>query len=350
MTNRNVIGLRFNQDHGCFTCTMDAGLRIYNVEPLTQKLNFGADVVGSLSQAEMLYRTNLLAIVAGGQTPKFAENTVIIVDDAQKEQQRKIVMELTFSQPVIAVRMRRDRLIVVLRNQLHVFTFPNNPQKLCSFDTRDNPRGLCEVSPSLERQIVAFPGYKCGSLQLLDLSDVSAVESVSSSPVTINAHQGDLACIAINQPGTMVATASNKGTLIRVFDITKKEKPQLLELRRGADPATLYCINFSLDSSYLCTSSDKGTVHIFAIKDQRLNKRSTFKKMGFLGQYVESQWGLTNFTVPVECACICAFGPGNTVYAICVDGTFHKYMFTPEGTCNRQAYDVYLDVGDDMDF
>lgn len=31
--------------------------------------------------------------------------------------------------------------------------------------------------------------------------------------------------------------------------------------------------------------------------------------MGFLGQYVESQWGLANFTVPAECACICAFGP-----------------------------------------
>ena len=35
--------------------------------------------------------------------------------------------------------------------------------------------------------------------------------------------------------------------------------------------------------------------------------------MGFLGQYVESQWGLANFTVPAECACLCAFGPGNSV-------------------------------------
>ena len=35
--------------------------------------------------------------------------------------------------------------------------------------------------------------------------------------------------------------------------------------------------------------------------------------MGFLGQYVESQWGLANFTVPAECACVCAFGPGKSV-------------------------------------
>lgn len=33
-------------------------------------------------------------------------------------------------------------------------------------------------------------------------------------------------------------------------------------------------INFSHDSSFLCASSDKGTVHIFALKDTRLNRRS----------------------------------------------------------------------------
>ena len=35
--------------------------------------------------------------------------------------------------------------------------------------------------------------------------------------------------------------------------------------------------------------------------------------MGFLGQYVESQWGLANFTVPAEQPCICAFGSGSSV-------------------------------------
>jgi WD40 repeat protein len=97
--------------------------------------------------------------------------------------------------------------------------------------------------------------------------------TVSSSPVTIDAHQGELGCIAINQSGTLVATASDKGTLIRVWDTVKKVI--LNELRRGSDPATVYCINFSLDSDFLCCSSDKGTIHIFALKDPHLNKRST---------------------------------------------------------------------------
>ena len=64
------------------------------------------------------------------------------------------------------------------------------------------------------------------------------------------AHQSELAYLSVNYQGTMVATASVKGTLIRVFDT--KTGSQLIELRRGADTAKLYCINFSHDNAYLC--------------------------------------------------------------------------------------------------
>lgn len=47
-----------------------------------------------------------------------------------------------------------------------------------------------------------------------------------------------MACIAVNGSGTMVATASAQGTLVRVWDSLRRHL--LVELRRGADPATLY--------------------------------------------------------------------------------------------------------------
>ncbi|KAG8232241.1 hypothetical protein J437_LFUL011794 [Ladona fulva] len=341
---RGIISLRFNQDQGCFTCCMENGLRIYNVEPLVEKAHYDAEIMGSVVHCEMLYRTNLIAIVAGGSRPKFADNTVLLYDAISK----KFVMELTFTSPVLAVRLRRDKMVVALCNQIHVFSFPTPTQKLFTLETRQNLQGLCEVSPitSCEKQLLVFPGHKTGSVQLVDLSSTEA--GMSSAPVTINAHQGELACLAVNQQGTMVATASSKGTLIRVWDTSKRIL--MIELRRGSDAATLYCINFSRDSEFLCCSSDKGTVHIFALKDPHLNRRSTFSKMGFLGNYVESQWALANFTVPPECACICAFGSRNSVIAICLDGTFHKYVFNADGNCNREAFDVFLDVCDDDDY
>jgi hypothetical protein len=63
------------------------------------------DLMGSVAHCEMLHRTNLLAIVAGGSRPKFAENTVLVYDDISK----KFVLEFTFTTPVKAVRLRRDK-------------------------------------------------------------------------------------------------------------------------------------------------------------------------------------------------------------------------------------------------
>lgn len=311
------------------------------MEPLVEKVHYDEQTMGSVAFCEMIYRCNLFAMVSGGSRPKYAENSVLVYDDAKK----RPVLEFTFSQVVLSVRCRRDRLVVVLKNQIHVFSFPNNPQKLLTIPTRHNPLGLCELSPGSSSFLV-FPGSKIGSLQLLNLSTTEA--TVSSSPITINAHQGELACIAVNQQGTLLATASDKGTLIRVWDVSKKEI--LNELRRGSDPATVYCINFSHDSDFLCCSSDKGTIHIFALKHPQLNRRSTFSKIGFLGQYVESQWALANFTVPPECACVCAFSSHNSVVAICMDGTFHKYGFNADGTCSRLSYDVFLEVCGDDEF
>nr|XP_006822202.1 PREDICTED: WD repeat domain phosphoinositide-interacting protein 4-like [Saccoglossus kowalevskii] len=336
MSSREVINLRFNQDQGCFACAMQSGVRIYNVEPLAEKLHLDSDEVGSVEQIEMLNRTNLIAIVGGGSRPKFADNTVLIWDDIQK----KFVLELTFPLPVIGVRLHTagNKIAIILEKRIYVYSFPNKPVKLFSFDTRENPNGLCEISCSTENPILAFPGHKCGSLQIFNLN--ATEQGSSSSPINISAHQNEIACIAINQRGNRVATASKKGTLIRVFnvqDLKNVRSEPIVELRRGADPATLYC--------------DKGTVHVFALGDTTLNRRSKFSKMGkVLGQYVESQWGLAHFTVPAECACICAFGSASSVIAVCMDGTFHRYVFTPDGNCNRESYDVYLNACDDDAF
>uniref|UniRef100_A0A3B4BUL7 Uncharacterized protein n=1 Tax=Pygocentrus nattereri TaxID=42514 RepID=A0A3B4BUL7_PYGNA len=320
---RGVNSLQFNQDQSCFCCAMETGVRIYNVEPLMEKGHLDHEQVGSIAHCSMLHRSNLLAFVGGGVNPKFSEISVLIWDDAKevRDTKDKLVLEFTFTKPVLAVRMRHDKIIMVLKNRIYVYSFPDNPVKLFEFDTRDNTKGLCDISPSMEKQLLVFPGHKCGSLQLVDLSNTKP--GTSSAPFTINAHQSEIACLALNQPGSVVASASQKGTLIRLFDTTTRDK--LVELRRGTDPATLYCL-------------------------------ARVGKVGpVIGQYVDSQWSLASFTVPAECACICAFGKNtsknvNSVIAICVDGTFHKYVFTPDGNCNREAFDVYLDICDDDDF
>ncbi|KAF7273805.1 WD repeat domain phosphoinositide-interacting protein 4-like [Rhynchophorus ferrugineus] len=347
MNDRKILSIRFNQDQGCFTACMENGVRIYNLEPLVEKSHYDVETVGSISICEMLFRTNIIAMVSGGSRPKIPDNILHIFDDSKK----KAALEIKFASSVKAVRLRREKLIVVLANRIHVFAIFYPTKELFSVETRDNSKGLCEVSPliSSQKQILVFPGHKLGSVQFVDLSNT--VQSSSTAPIYIQAHKNELAYIAINQQGTRIATASVQGTLIRVWDTTTKN--QLIELRRGTDPAAIHCINFSRDADFLCTSSDKGTVHIFAIKDTNLNKRMSSIPptiRGTLGKYGDSQWSLATFTVSSESTCICAFGPNNSIYALCLDGTFHKYAFSLEGICNRDAYDVFLDVDDDDEF
>lgn len=71
----------------------------------------------------------------------------------------------------------------------------------------------------------------------------------------------------------MLATASEKGTLIRIFETFNGT--MVNELRRGAHAALIYCINFNHDSSLLCVSSDHGTIHIFAVDDPKKNRQSS---------------------------------------------------------------------------
>ncbi|XP_055336646.1 WD repeat domain phosphoinositide-interacting protein 4-like [Paramacrobiotus metropolitanus] len=342
--NYGILGLRYNQDFGCFSVGLQSGMRIYNVNPLVEKLRLDQDLVGSVGNCEMLYRSNLIAIVSGGNMPKFAENTVLIWDDTAK----KFVLELTFALPVISVRLRRDKIICILRSEIHIFRFPNNPEKIVTLSTRDNPRGLCEVNTASDRQIMVYPGVNKGTLQIKDLSGDDASSFKAQAP--IKAHENDLACLAISQNGNKCATASTKGTLIRVFDTLKRTL--LVELRRGMDTARLYSINFSLDSEYLCVSSDKGTVHVFALEDQKLNKRSKLPKIGLFNQYSDSQWGICSFTVPAEVPCICAFNTqqnSQSIVAICVDGKYYKHSFSDSGHCNREEYDVFMEIsGEDL--
>ena len=60
---------------------------------------------GGIGIVEMLYKTNMLALVGGGSTPKFPLHKVILWDDYQG----KIIGEMTFKSDIRAVKMRQTK-------------------------------------------------------------------------------------------------------------------------------------------------------------------------------------------------------------------------------------------------
>jgi WD domain, G-beta repeat len=77
----------------------------------------------------------------------------------------------------------------------------------------------------------------------------------------MEAHESQLRGLALTADGTILATASEKGTVIRVWDVASAAC--IREFRRGVERANITCLAWSWDHHWLCCTSDKGTSHVF---------------------------------------------------------------------------------------
>lgn len=75
----------------------------------------------------------------------------------------------------------RQRLVVCLEESLHIHNIRDMKILHTIRDTPPNPRGLCALSPSAERCLLAYPGASTsGELQIFD-----AVHLVTSAVITL---------------------------------------------------------------------------------------------------------------------------------------------------------------------
>ncbi|PSS26525.1 Autophagy-related protein like [Actinidia chinensis var. chinensis] len=171
------------------------------------------------------------------------------------DHQGRCIGELSFRSEVKSVRLRRDKIVVVLLQKIFVYNF-SDLKLLHQIETIANPKGLCEVSHQSASMVLVCPGLQKGQVR---------VEHYGSKQTKfIMAHDSRIACFALTHDGRLLATASSKGTLVRIFNTL--DGSLLQEVRRGADRAEIYRLAFSLTAQWLALSSDKGTVHVFSLK------------------------------------------------------------------------------------
>ncbi|KAI4266465.1 MAG: hypothetical protein L6R38_008726, partial [Xanthoria sp. 2 TBL-2021] len=224
----------------------------------------------------MLGKANYIALVGGGKTPKFPthkvgkrehilhvsrdesliNHQVIIWDDAKQV----AAVTLEFRSQVLQARLSRSQILVALLNSVALYAFSSPPKKVSSFETADNPSGLCCLGSS----IIAFPGRTPGQVQMVEIS----TGNVSIIP----AHGSPLKAMTLSPNGEILATASETGTLIRLFSTTNCAR--ISELRRGVDPAAIFSLAISPSNTLLAVTSDKATLHIFDLPHPNSNSTS----------------------------------------------------------------------------
>ncbi|CAK9441393.1 uncharacterized protein LODBEIA_P52610 [Lodderomyces beijingensis] len=496
----NILCVNFNQDHGCFAISHENGFLVYNSNPLDLRVkrhfnttttatsaaaassssnlhqhhqhhHHVSSVDGSVKHASgspslqgepqklgqtnsnnythvgsgighitMLHRTNYLALIGGGNQPKFPNNKLIIWDDLK----RKISLSVEFDKPIINVLLSRTRIVVVLVNEVAIYAFTSPPKKLATFETCNNESGVASLSstgisnnklattsssttttaassstitptssssvtsinipntqkpqdqymPSMQQRgsygsttsnksnnsqssnysvgdnsaaarpmkysskksqngaILACPGKAIGQIQIIDLGNEQETSkngagagagaggpsggtgagsgggsniSSSSSIRIVKAHKSAIYNICLNKSGTLIASASISGTIIRIH--STKTTNLLYEFRRGIDRAVITSMKFNHNDTRLAVLSDKYTLHVFDVenlnqenhssnsnssnnsnyynyhnntgeadvhtnhnKEHILNKYMSYLPMQFLPQYFKSTW------------------------------------------------------------
>ncbi|KAI0850081.1 WD40 repeat-like protein [Daldinia vernicosa] len=265
MSNPALNFVTFNQDHSCLAVGTSKGFRIYHTEPFSKI--FSSDD-GNIAIVEMLFSTSLVAFVL---SPRH-----LIVQNTKRA---SVICELTFPSAILAVRLNRKRLAVVLEDEIYLYDI-TTMSLLTNIATSPNPAAVCALSPSHEHSYLAYPLPKpredaqdkrpshappASLYAPVTSGDVLIYNTLTMQAVNVvEAHRSPLSCIALNSEGTLLATASETGTIIRVFSVPRGEK--LFQFRRGTYPSTIYSMSFNMASSLLCVSSTSDTVHIFRLQ------------------------------------------------------------------------------------
>ena len=375
-----ILYINFNQDGTCIAVGTETGFKIINISPFLDL--YYKDLNGGIGIIEMLYKTNILALVGGGKNPKFKLNELIIWDEEKDAQ----ICKITTKYKILNTKIRENKIYIANKSQILVFDF-NTLNLIETLETK-NIRGL--ISLCYKEDIVAYPDIQHEGTVKIKNYDTNKED-------TLKAHKTPLNCIQLNQDGTMIGTCSLKGTLIRVYNIANKQL--IREVRRGAESANVNCISFDISQKYFIVVSDRKTIHLFFLinnnntnnitnnsenqissdiektesvdkiekieveevnnnngnnnnsinninNEENKNRKSIFEGMSnFLGvgkRYFGSEWSFARMKINISKS-IAIFKPDNCIIIVTYEGKFYQASFDPinGGECIKIQEDKF---------
>ncbi|KAL5636742.1 hypothetical protein ACGC1H_000647 [Rhizoctonia solani] len=325
----HILDARFEPNSRIFTACTPEGFAVYNTWPLTllRKRDVPAEA-GTLAFVQPMHASSLLFLVGGGRAPLYPANKVILWDSVTQRE----VAELEFKERVCGLVTRRNWLVVALKRRVVAFEVNDHVERRGEWETAENERGLMAIATAPDSTMLAIPGRQPGHVQLIQLPPCPHPPPPSPPPNTtpkpkapqappgpdvppplttqpgaiIVAHESKLAALSLTASGRLLATASQRGTLVRVWDT--RSRARIRELRRGTDRADIYGVAFRGDEQEVCVWSDKGTVHVFKLAKQgeevgaknRTSKLSALKDYVRLPKIFVSEWSYAQYRLPAQ--------------------------------------------------
>eukprot|EP00903_Cladosiphon_okamuranus_P005419 g5405.t1 len=254
-SSREILCYGFNQDATCLAVGLRTGYRIYTCRPFAQCFAMSE---GGIGRAEMLFSSSLVALVGSGDRPSFSPRRLCLWNTKKDHS----ICEVNFLTAVLSVKLNRKRVAVCLKTALHVFDI-SDMKCLRTLETAPNPDGVMALSPNEDNCHLAFPdGAKAGGaggggeVILYDALDLKVLNKVVAC-------RSRVVAVSFSRDGKLLATASEQGTVIRIFTVPSAVK--MYTLRRGTTSCGIHSMSFNAAATRLAVSSSNRTIHIFDV-------------------------------------------------------------------------------------
>jgi len=295
----------YENNESKFVIGTDSGFYCFSTHPQFQLISH-CDMRMPIEHVVVLNQDGFEAHKSGATVAYVRKACLILFDE--KSQTKKQAVQ--FSKPILGLGLIDGFFLVQLEQELRVLDF-QSLKKLATFRTFENSTYWAAYSKDNEATI-AYPAQKEGHIHLVKMKKRTEDDADIHDPIDINAHKSAVRCLAINHDGSLFATSSQRGTVIRVY---KTEDGKLVkEVRRGTKPVTMYSIAFSHDNKYMCCYSSSGTVHIFGLgtQEQKENTYSSMYMLSYVGiNYLSSEWSMAEYSV-LGGDGRCAFAPNSS--------------------------------------
>ncbi|CDO94789.1 unnamed protein product [Kluyveromyces dobzhanskii CBS 2104] len=235
--------------------------------------------MANVSTIRMLHRTNYIAFVSS------KKDLLHIWDDVKKQDITRIKVDSSIKNLFLS----REFIVLSQGDVISIFKF-GNPWNKVTADIKFG--GVCEFYNGM---LVYSNEFNLGQIHITRLQ--TDTDNIIGKGVLIKAHASAVAMVRVNKKGDMVASCSQDGTLIRVFQTDTGVLVR--EFRRGLDRTSIIEMRWSPDGSKLAVVSDKWTLHVFEIFNDSENKRHLLKNWVNM-KYFQSEWSLCNYKMNVS--------------------------------------------------
>lgn len=253
--------ITFTSDGKTMCVSYSNGFGVYNTYPFEEK--FRQIENRQISHAVTLTGINKVVYSGVEGQRAFSDKSVCVFDCSI----HRPLTQIDCPETIKGLYMLQKMFAIALKNEVRVYNF--EPAGLYTqLRCVVNENAPCDFTILDNNYVIAMCGRQTGALRIV------SVEASGSLDRSINAHTHQISHIKFNIDGSMVATSSEVGTIIRVFN--SKSGDKICEFRRGSFSATIQSIAFCPNANIIASTSSKNTLHVFAIQDNSdETKRST---------------------------------------------------------------------------